>query len=108
MSRYSAHGIRYGIAYGIDRAPAVGPFVQVFDREDPDADPLVDLDRLGGVEVTADMILELSRRYRVEIETEALVQQRMSEDAPPFDQAPALCAACDAVLRQAQKNRGEA
>jgi hypothetical protein len=109
MSRhsYGDGGDRYNLCYGIDRAPAIGPFVQVFDREDPDEIPIVDLDRLGGVEVTADMILSLADKYGVRLEPDT-VRRHMSADPPRFEQAPPLKKICDDVLRLAQKDRGDA
>lgn len=106
MSRYTRVGDRYELSYGIDRAPAIGPFVQVFDRAEPD-EPLVDLDRLGGVEVTAEMILELGEKYEVGLDAET-VRRRMRAKAPDFTQPPGMAKICDEVLRLAQKERGEA
>ena len=101
MSRHTANNSRYQICYGIDRAPAIGAFVQVFDNTDPD-EPLVDLDGLGGVAVTSDMVIKLACDYVIPIDTDT-VRQVMSADPPRFEQAPVLRRICDDVLAQIAK-----
>lgn len=87
MSRYSAHGDRYGLAYGVDGDPTIGPFVMVWDKSicsEPDCDSvIVDLDNLSGAAVTPEMVVALADRYGVPLRIEQVESDMADRPAPP-------------------------
>lgn len=74
MSRHEAHGDNYSIAYGVDRMPTIGVFVQVWDNTKgsmPDGDNIVeDYDGFSTPKVYVDteFIVRLAKKYGIELD----------------------------------------
>ena len=74
MSRSEAHGESYSIAFGVDRMPNIGAFVQVWDNTEydmPDGDNLVEShDGFSSPTVAVDavFILNLAKKYGIELD----------------------------------------
>jgi len=110
MSRHTAHGPRYSLAYGVDHDPLIGAFVQVWDKTidtEPDCENVVvDLDGLSGTVVTPEMVVELATRYDVALNRND-VHADMAQRPAPIQRDPRLQRVIDRVQVLMAKQHGD-